>query len=321
MGVVEGFYGSQSVWALHRLGVLARLEETVETSRLAGEFGLDEETLGAVLDYVRRTTGLLVREGPGHRLAPQCRPYRLVAFQLDKFLGAYGPAATRLEDVLRDPASAPALRDHDALARAFGRLRPAAPSVIARVLRAWDVTSLLDLGCGAATLLVELARADPRFRGLGADASPDMVRVAGDRIRRTGLADRLTVTCGDVREPAALPAPGKVRALHGRSLLNEFFAGDGGDAVRVLTGLGARYPGRLLFLEDYYGRLTHDRPAAESPGHTLAQDLAQVLSGQGVPPPDLPGWGRVYEAADCALVKAYEGHNDGITWFVHVVAL
>ncbi|UUU37475.1 class I SAM-dependent methyltransferase [Streptomyces sp. NBC_00162] len=301
-----------------------RLEAAAEVRDLAEEFALDEQILSAVLDYVCRTTGLLIREDRCYRLAKACRPYHRVAFHLEKFLGAYGPAVARTDEVLQDPGTGPALRDLNALARAFGQLQPHTPSLTAQVLQAWDVTSLLDLGCGAGTLLIELASADPRFQGYGADAGQDMVRVANDRIHRAGLGHRLQVVLGDVRalgELTALPASEDVQALHGRSIMNEFFAGDGSSAIGVLAGLKARFPGRLLFLEDYYGRLTHDSPADGSHGHTLAQDLAQVLSGQGVPPLDLPGWAGVYQEADCTLVKAYEGDNDGVAWFIHVVAL
>lgn len=324
MDVVEGFCASHAVWALHRLGVLPRLETATDVGCLAEEFALDEHILSAVLDYIRQTTGLLEREGDGYRLAPDCRPYHRVAFHLEKFLGAYGATVVQIGDILQKPETGPALRDFDALAGAFAHLQPRSPSLTAQVLRAWDIESLLDLGCGAATLLIELALADPRFRGWGADAGEHMVRVANGHIRRAGLSDRLSVVHADVRafgDLTTLPAPEDVQALFGRSILNEFFADGGKSAVSVLAGLKARLPGRLLFLEDYYGRLTHDRPADGAHGHALAQDLTQVLSGQGLPPPDLPGWARVYQAADCTLVKAYEGDNDGVAWFIHVVAL
>jgi SAM-dependent methyltransferase len=326
MTIVEGFYASHCVWALHQLGVLPRLETPAGVSALAEEFQLDEDGLAAVLDYVHRTTGLLEGASVGYRLAPAAMPYDVTAFHLEKFVGAYGPPVTRAAQVLQDPSAGPALRDFDALARAFGRLQPQTPSLTAQVLRAWEVTSLLDLGCGAATLLVELAEADPEFRGWGVDASEDMVRTAKERIRRAQLDGRVDVLCGDVGLPATLPTvpeSERLKALYGRSIMNEFFAGGGRGAVRVLAGLMARFPGRLLFLEDYYGRLTHvgsDDPEHRH-GHALAQDLAQALTGQGVPPPDLAGWAAVYESAGCALLKAYEGDNNGIAWFIHVLRL
>ncbi|WP_144440830.1 methyltransferase domain-containing protein [Streptomyces roseifaciens] len=324
MDVIEGFYCSQTVWALHRLGVLPRLEDGADVPALAEEFALDEQLLSAVLDFIHRTTDLLVREDHHYRLAPSCRPYRRTAFHLEKFLGAYGPVIAGTATVLAAPGSGPELRDLPSLARAFGQLEPRSPSLTARVLRAWGVTSLFDLGCGAATLLVELATADPEFRGWGADSSDAMVKAADERISRSGLGGRLRILRSDVRELGGLtPRPDveDVQALYGRSIANEFFADGGRSAVEVLTGLKELFPGRLLFLEDYYGRLTHHPPAGGNHRHTLLQDLAQVLSGQGVPPPDLPGWSGVYQAAGCSLVKAYEGHNEEISWFIHVLVL
>ena len=55
--------------------------------------------------------------------------------------------------------------------------------------------------------------------------------------------------------------------------------------------------------------------------HTLLQDMAQSISGQGIPPADVAQWAAVYEAAGCGLLHVYEGDSSGIAWFVHVVRL
>jgi SAM-dependent methyltransferase len=321
--VVEGFYTGHAVLALQRLGALDRLRSGADLADLARELDCEERVLAAVVEYVSHTTDLLTRQNGRYVMAPSY-PAGRVAFQLEKFLGAYGPCIERMTEVVRDPALGPVLRDGAALARAFRAVDIARPSPARKVLEAWKVTSLLDLGCGTAALLVELAEAIPGFRGWGIDASPEMVEAAGRNIQRSGVEHRVEVHQSDVRAIADGVAPSirdGVEALYGRSILNEFFADDGESATAVLRDLRRSFPERLFFVEDYYGCLTRNVETVEDRNHTLLQDLAQVMSGQGVPPADLGDWQRVYESGGCSLLKAYEGTNDGISWFIHVVQL
>jgi len=325
LDVIEGFYTAHAVWALHRLGALSPLAAGANPSELAGQLGCDAPLLVALVEYVHQTTDLLDLDGDRYSVAAPYRGYNALGFHLDKFIGAYGPAVAEILDLLHAPGRGPALRNSDALARAFARRVAHRPSLTLRLLRTWDVSSLLDLGCGAGTLLVELAESDPTFRGWGVDASRQMVDAATERVRLAGLGDRVQITEGDVRTMDEAVTRGiasaGVSAVYGRSLLNEFFADGGRGATEVLTALRRLLPGRLLFVEDYYGHLTHGRGPDPAHQHTMLQDLAQVVSGQGVPPPDLASWARIYAAAGCGLLKVYEGDNDGIRWFVHVLAL
>jgi SAM-dependent methyltransferase len=52
---------------------------------------------------------------------------------------------------------------------------------------------------------------------------------------------------------------------------------------------------------------------------TLLQDYVQVLSGQGVPPPDAAAWEAIYRRARCRLVHAIE--DRATTRFIHVARL
>jgi len=228
-----------------------------------------------------------------------------------------------MADVLCDPALGSTRRDDDALAKAFQQLEPHRPSLTRHVLETWGVRSCLDLGCGTGSLLIELAEADPLFRGWGVDASPSMIAAATRSIRDAGLEPQLCVARGDITTvgQGSPPDPDEVQALYGRSIMNEFFADDGRAASEVLGVLSKRFPSKLFFVEDYYGCLTRDVPSVDDRLHTLLQDLAQAFSGQGVPPSSLEGWTSVYCESGCSLVHAYEGTNDGISWFIHVIQL
>jgi hypothetical protein len=324
LDVVEGFYTGHAVWTLRRIGALDRLKSGADLAELGRELGCDERLLAAVVEYVFHTTDLITREDGRYSLSPLYRDDGRLAFQLEKFLGAYGACVEGMADVISDPDRGPALRNDEALARAFGEVDVHRPSLTRQVLEAWEVASLFDLGCGTAALLIELAEGNPNFRGWGMDANAIMVETAARNIRLADVERQVEVAQDDVRAMGGGAAPAfrdDVEALYGRSILNEFFVDDGAAAIEVLRGLRRWFPRRLFFVEDYYGCLTRDVESVDGRQHTLLQDLAQALSGQGVPPADLTGWQFVYESAGCSLVKAYEGNNEGIAWFIHVLRL
>lgn len=324
IGVAEGFYVSHVVYHLHRRGMLECLRHATTAALLAAEHGYDADRLEAVLEYVRQRSDILVRSGSdAYVLNSSYAAYHQLGFHLDKLIGAYGPLAADLDECLRPGPAGRRLVDEGALADAFGSLGGAGVAAQADVIRDWKVGSLLDLGCGPGTLLVELASREPGFHGCGVDQSAAMCRLAAERVRGAGLSGAVRILNADVRDLDSYADEATARpldALHCRSLLNEFF-GEPGEAARVLEALGTRFGGRLLFVTDYYGKLGSAEHVDDTYAHTLVHDLAQVLSGQGVPPPTLAEWGAVYGEAGAEFVHAYEGSAAGIAWFIHVVRL
>ena len=66
-------------------------------------------------------------------------------------------------------------------------------------------TSLLDLGCGIAAVLMLLAWRLPRARAVGIEAQAVSVDLARRSLAWNGAADRSAVVHGDLRDPAVLP--------------------------------------------------------------------------------------------------------------------
>lgn len=325
LDVVEGFYLSHIVYHLHRQGVFASLSGKKTVTEIADELGYDRALFSALLDFVYQTTDILRRSrSDRYSLNSKYLSYQRLGFHLDKFIGTYGPAFTQLEASLHSPTLGSAFVNKEMLTQAFMRLETPGISFNAHLLREWNVKSLLDLGCGPATLLMELCLADPSFRGWGVDESTSMYTAAVERVATAGLANRIHVIQADVRQLATHIPPNlrdEIGALYGRSLLNEFFRLGSAEAVSFINDLKKLFPGRLLFVMDYYGKLTHTRSISLRYQHTLIHDLAQAVSAQGVPPPDLQTWAMIYDAAECSILHAYEGENDGIRWFAHVVQL
>ena len=75
-----------------------------------------------------------------------------------------------------------------------------------RVVRALgelgDKPRLLDVATGTGDLAIELARAHPGATVVGLDPSPGMLAIAGKKLDKRGLADRVTLVEGDAQ---ALP--------------------------------------------------------------------------------------------------------------------
>ncbi len=317
--LTEGFHLAHALVALHDTGVLAHLRKPATAAAAASRLRLNRALLEVVLEYVAaRSTAVVSR--PGRRFATGPEYEADARFLLDQYLGAYGPNAIALPALLRDPARAGALVDRAKHARAFDELGGPGLPALPGLLRQLGLNHVLDLGCGPAALLVELAARDPAFTGWGIDLSAQMCRAARRRIAAAGVAGRVQVLRGDCRKLAtALPARvrRRIECVTASSLLNEFFAGGPDEAVGWLRALRRQLPGRLLVVVDYYGRLGHRAPPW--PRKAGLHDFVQAISGQGVPPPDLRAWKRIYSRAGCRLAHVLE--DRGSTSFVHLVRL
>lgn len=320
LGTIQGHYAGEALAALLRLGVLEALATPQQARSLARRAGLDHALLEPVLEFARRTTDVVTRDRAGrYRLRGPSLPE--IAFQLEKFVGAYGPSLRGLDATLAGARSRGA-PDDKALARAFAAVADVR-SVQADMLRALGVHGLLDLGCGPGSLLLDLAR-DASFRGIGVDSSAAMCRMARSRLRAAGVRARVTIRQGDatrLRRALAGLDLDAIEAVHGRSLLNALFARGPARAVAFLRHLRRLLPGRTGLFVDYYGEL--NRPARGSPGFRLAelQDLAQLASGQGVPPPDRNAWNTIFRQAGCGLVSVLDVRTDDVRWFIRQVRL
>jgi SAM-dependent methyltransferase len=314
IGAIQGYY--QSLLLLHftRSGVFERLRKSRTAEDLAQECDWQPDPLRSCLDFLAATTGLVRRDRKG-RYKAILPPAHV--FEIEKFVGAYGQMADKLPDLLSGKTTGRALVDHRSLARAFSSIADVSRGLVTAMIVGARPATLLDLGCGTGSLLVQLAKLDPGFHGIGIDASKPMCQAARKHASRNGVSSRVRIACQDARDVQRLP---DADALHAASLFNEMFAHGSGEAITYLGKLKERFQGRDIWLVDYYGRLgLGGNTRASDVGHALLHDLVQVLSGQGVPPPDLKSWRAIYRAAGCKLVEAHEFSGSGLDWFIHRV--
>ena len=321
LDLVEGFALAQAVEALHREGILADLSEWRSAAQLAAPRDLDESTLSALLNYTATRTDVLGKQGDRYRLSRAYRNSTWLGQLLDQYVGAYGPNLGNLSAILREPREGRKLVDRKRHADAFRQARMSGFPEVVRIIEKCGFSRVLDIGCGNAGLLASLATAYLEFEGWGIDASADMCRVARQKIAAEGIADRVHVlqgdawTCGEILEPALRR---EIQAVVACSLLNEFFLGGDEPAIEWLKSIAELFDDRILVVADYYGRL--GRPGDDAAGHVLLHDFVQSISGQGIPPGDVSGWGRIYAAAGCRLSQAFDLGSD-VPRFVHIVVL
>jgi len=330
LDALEGMYVAEAVDFLHREGILAELGEGADLTALAAAHGFEATALAQLVEYVALRCDVVERvagaDGARYAASAAYRDGSGTAHLLDQYAGAFAPALRRFGEVLRAPDEAGRFVDRarHAAAYADGRGRSNAPEVRALVGEL-GIRTLLDVGCGGAQLLAELAAAQPQFCGIGIDANPAVVASAQRMLVERGLQQRVEVLCGDVAALGTLLSAARrasVDALAAVSVANAFAAGRPGRTIEdFLRTLQALFPNRFLFVCDYYGRLGAVCDEPERFRRTLLHDLAQVASGEGVPPPNLDAWRAIYERAGCTLAIDIEDESGGIARFVHLVQL
>jgi SAM-dependent methyltransferase len=316
--LAEGFHLAHALLALEQHGILSSLTRQTTAGALAKRHNVDRTLLQAALELLAARTNLIARRGDKFRLTRQYDAY--ARFVVHQYLGAYGPNAIALDRVLRNPALAGGLVDRRQHAKAFEESPTLSCMLIADLVVQLGFNDVLDLGCGSGALLADLAGRVRGFRGWGLDSNPAMCAAARRRLKETAGASRVKIFRGDIGQPKMAISPlvmSEVRTLTAASLVNEFFGAGSRLAERWLTSLRTAFPGRTLLIGDYYGQLGFSRPPRS---RALAMhDFAQVISGQGIPPPNLASWKKIYRSARCSLIHVVEDHE--ASFFVHLLKL
>jgi SAM-dependent methyltransferase len=318
LDLVEGFQLGHAVATLHRLKILTLLEKPSSAEALANKVGLNPQFLRGALEYVAARTNLLSKMGS--RFVATRNYSDESRFLLDLYAGAYLRNAVRLDKLMQNPALAPSAVDRVRHARAFEGVGRRALGALPGIIRQLQFNHVLDIGCGPASLLLQLAQNDPQFVGWGLETNLAMYKAARAAIREAGVGKRITVLQGDSTDlRAALPADvrSSVQTVTACQVVNEMFGTSPLRAVTWLHSIRETLPGRPFLISDYYGRL-----GSQTPGQlreTLLHDYAQLISGQGVPPATLAEWRRIYADAGCRLVHVIEDRRT--TRFIHIIVL
>lgn len=135
-------------------------------------------------------------------------------------------------------------------------------------------SSILIAGCGSGKELVTLGKANPSWRLLGVDPSPDMIKKASDRISQAQLENRVSLHQGVVSE---LPK----NTLYDAAtliLVMHFFPDDGTKLALLQSIAQHLKSGATLLLVDSYGEATSTQVERK------LQTLKNYVIQKGFPP-------------------------------------
>lgn len=328
MDVIEGYYLGCVLDFLHREGILDALAAGEDPRSVAQARSFDPKRLESLLEYASSCCDILEQCGEGGEpsrfvVSKSYSHGQLLGHLLDQYIGGYGTCLRHLDAVLRHPLAGQRLVDLERHAKAFSRSKGASVPEMVGLIEGLEIDYLLDLGCGAGQLLTHLAQRNPGFRGVGVEASQIVAGLAHKRIADLKLEERIEIIdceVGDLERFLSDERRSAVQALSAVSVANAHFGRDGkiDDFLRSLRRL---FPERIVLFSDYYGRLGTYVSDTRAYQRTLVHDVAQLASGQGVPPSSLEEWRQIYDRTSCALVDAFDGHNGGIAWYIHVVQL
>jgi len=300
------------------MGILESMAKPITPRKLATKYRIDEHILRATLEILSLRTNLIECSAGKYFVTPR---YDWGArFFFLQYVGSYGPNAYALARILRDPSIGGDLVDREQHKRAFERAAPWDRNPLGALIDQLGLNSILDIGCGTASMLLYLASCSEDFKGWGIDNSSWMCTAARKRIAEAGLRSRVKILSGDSRDlSSVVPSRivDRVQALTASGVANEFFSDGISHAVKWLTNIKAVFPGRTLLIADYYGQLGYSR---ENVWRGIAlHDYVSAISGQGIPPPNLAGWKKVYRASHCTLIQTVE--EPGSPNFIHVLKL
>jgi SAM-dependent methyltransferase len=329
VGALEGYYLISILEGLHRLGALMKLRIGCDVEEVARECGIDSFLLRSVVDFVRkRCSDVLPSGGPPSALSePGLLDATFLRHLLDQYVGAFGPCLADIEQVLADPAVGARRVDWVRHARAFSHGdRGIGNELPVRLLIQLGIHYVVDIGCGGGGLLLDFAELCPSARVWGVDSNPTAVSMARRAATAAGVAERVKFLEGDAfdfSEQLNADAQECAEVIAAFNVANAFFGGTEARGIRAwLQSLRRSFPNRFLLLGDYYGCLNHNLK-----GHShhfrraLIHDVAQVLTGQGVPPENVDAWREILASVGCTLVKAFEGQDDEVAHFVYLIQL
>ncbi|WP_214106911.1 methyltransferase domain-containing protein [Acrocarpospora catenulata] len=149
-----------------------------------------------------------------------------------------------------------------------------------KLLAELDYKVICDLGCGSGQRVMAAATARPGVRGVGVDIAPAAVELAAESVAEAGLADRISIVTGDVRNLAPRELFADVDLITCVFLGHDFWPK--ATCVAGLRQLRAAFPAaRRLLLCDV---VRSERvPGPETQIFTLGFELIHALMGVYIP--------------------------------------
>lgn len=120
-------------------------------------------------------------------------------------------------------------------------------AAVSEYLEGLEPAHVADLGCGDGSRLCRLVTSDVNRTGIGIERSDAAAKLAQERVRTSGLEDRVTIVLGDCLAP--LPAPhDEVDLVMCFFLLHDLLEANDGDFGAVTGALLTNFPSARAFV-------------------------------------------------------------------------
>ena len=282
--VFNAAIAAHAIAAAYELGLL---EELAGTDQLAlDRFVLDRGLHGPTVQAITRALEIVgVVQLDEHSVRPGTElPAALenAAYFLWLTRG-YRDLLVGLADLAREPADGarPVPRDTVAIASAgrdYGH-RLVDP-VLFPLLDRLAPRCVADLGCGSAERLIQLARSDSKFHGVGVDISDQVVTQARANVRECGVADRVEVIAADAAQLESRDEFSPVDLVMSCFMAHDLWPRE--SCLRSLRGIRRAFPHALhLVICDTHR--SGPPGVAGTPIFTLGFELTHAAMGQYIP--------------------------------------
>ena len=310
----NGFTLSYILHALIESGVMKELraagEAGLTTHQLAETLGLEASLLDGILCYLVVADSVVERHGEGYRLGARGTWVfdDHVTTGLGVIIDAYGCVMQELLPALtkKKRYGVDFVRSGKHVAEVSVRTSRKNQQVIVRECARLGVTKVMDLGCGAAGVIIALCRSSPKMSAVGLEIDADALAFARENVVAAGLTSRVSFVQGDMSKPeefADRPEMKDVQAFNCIMVLHEMFRAGDEAVIDILRRYKRFFPGRYFFLGEVVA-WTDEQFRAGEPidiGRLWYQHLMHPLSLQGLPATH-EKWLSVFERAGVELL-------------------
>ena len=320
--LIDSYYSSALLSILLRSGAFNQLQRGGTVSEISNSTCLRNKDVNTILNYLISTTNIIQKKENKFQWSKYILDDKKAAFRLIKYLGAYPIKDSQVVSVGELPDDSYLLSSEIMLAEAFSKLSHIPLKWVADVVEEQKPVLLAEIGCGTAPVLRELLSRGYNFTGYALDQNSNMLSRLEELLISFDKKAAISVIHAKLEDVYQVEGliPDGVDGFILRGVLNSFWSNGPDEVQIVLSKLHQKFPNAKIFVCDYIGQLNcvaHDL----SNSQTLAQDLAQYFSGQGVPPGELLYWDEIYKAVGLHLVKREINSSVlGITQFLDVLS-
>jgi ubiquinone/menaquinone biosynthesis C-methylase UbiE len=186
---------------------------------------------------------------------------------------------------------------------------------VLKILAERNLHSMLHLACGSGGFLVQMARSDPSFHGIGIDRLPGKIAGAEEKLRRYGLESRIRLMQAVIGvEPLPLDEEtrSQIDVVASIYLLHEIGRCGRQRIIDVLRQIKVSFPGKLFLFSETMPPAAPDSVKKQPAQYSqLDYLLIHRLRGKGMPLP-AEEWKSIVAEAGLKLIDFKEVYSIGL---------